>query len=158
MTGVSRAAGAVLAMHLMDVDWDEIGMSRALELVDEHFAYLSEGHGSSTLNLMLAALLQHRRGPQAWARFKETFFRRIVEGQAANGSFACVCQNKAFGSTNDTRPVGGASGGDAAYFANRTDTYVSAIHTLILLLDRTKPRLLPEPGVPVADEGPVTPR
>lgn len=158
MTGVSRAAGAALAMHLLGVEWDEIGMSRALELVDEHFDYLPEGHGSSTLNLMLAALLQQRRGPRAWARFKEAFFRRILDLQAANGSFACICENKAFGSTNDSRPPGGASGSFPAYFANRTDTYVSAMHTLILLLDRTRPRLLPTPPVTPAEEGPTTPR
>ena len=157
MTGVSRAAGAALAMHLLGVEWDEIGMSRALELVDEHFDYLPEGHGSSTFNLMLAAFLQHRRGPKAWARFKETFFRRILDGQAGNGSFTCVCENKAFGATNDSRPARAKGGSGRDYFANRTDTYVSAIHTLILLLDRTQPRLMPEPAEPPAD-GPTTPR
>ena len=44
--------------------------------------------------------------------FKETFFRGILDEQAANGSFACICQNKAFGSTNDSRPAGGTSSGD----------------------------------------------
>ena len=158
MTGVSRAAGAVFAMRLLGAAWDDIGVSRALELVDEHFEYLPEGHGSSTLNLMLAAFLQRLRGPRAWARFKETFFRRILDGQESNGSFLCICENKAFGSTNDSRPFGGKARGDSAFFANRTDTYVSAMHTLILLLDRTSMRLVPEPPVEPTEEGPVTPR
>ncbi|MHC5010804.1 MAG: prenyltransferase/squalene oxidase repeat-containing protein [Planctomycetota bacterium] len=159
MTGVSRSAGAVLAMRLMGIEEDDIGVSRALELVDEHFEYLSEGHGSSTLNLLLAAFLQRLRGTQAWSRFKETFFRRILDDQAADGSFTCICQNKAFGSTNDSRPAGGGAGGPAAaFFANHSATYVSAIHTLILLLDRTWPRLVPEAPSGPHPGGPTTPR
>ncbi len=159
MTGVSRAAGAALAMHLLGADWEDVGMSRALELVDEHYTYLSEGHGSSTFNLMLAAFLERLRGPRSWARFKETYFRRILDNQAKNGSFTCVCENKAFGSTNDSRPFGGkARSGGGAYFANRTDTYVSAIHTLILLLDRTWPKLMPKPPEKSTAETPTTPR
>ncbi len=154
MTGVSRAAGAVLAMHLLEVDWEEIGMSRALEFVDEHIEYLSEGHGSSTFNLMLAALLQRLRGPKAWGAFKETFFRRLVDGQRKNGSFECICQNKAFGSTNDSKGLGS---GNAGFFANRTDAYVSSMHVLILLLDRTWPKLMPKPPAK-SPQAAVTPR
>ncbi|MCP5067894.1 MAG: hypothetical protein GY946_15140 [bacterium] len=139
MTGVSRAAGAVLALRLLGTDWYDIGVGRALEFIDEHFEYLPEGHGSSTFNLMLAAFLQRMRGQDAWQRFKDAFFQRMIEKQEKTGAFKCICQNKAFGATNDSER--GAGG----FFANRTDSYVTAIHTLILLLDRAWPKLVPEP-------------
>lgn len=158
LTGVSRAAGAALAMHLLGVAWDDVGLSRALELVDEHFEYLPEGHGSSTFNLMLAAFVQRLRGPRAWMRFREAFFRRIVDAQAKDGSFECICRNLAFASTNDSNPLGGKLKGHGSFFADGTAAYVSAMHTLILLLDRTWPRLMPDPPAKDTQATPTTPR
>ena len=158
MTGVSRAAGAALAMRLLGVEWDDIGMERALELVDEHFEYLSEGHGSSTFNLMLAAIVQRLRGPRDWARFKEAFFRRILDLQAKSGAFECICKKLAFASTNDSKPFGGKLKGSSAFFAKGSEAYVTSIHTLILLLDRTWPERLPKPPTKQTEETPTTPR
>lgn len=158
MTGVSRAAGAVLAMRHLGLDWEDIHLSRALEFVDEHIEYLAEGHGSSTFNLMLAAFLQRQRGPRAWVRFKETFFRRMLDEQTKSGAFLCICRNKAFGSTNDSKHRGKASGSKPSFFANRTDSYVTSIHTLILLLDRAWPRLMPKPAAGPTGDATATPR
>lgn len=148
MTGVSRAAGAVLALSLLGTDWDDIGVNRALEFIDEHFEYLPEGHGSSTFNLMLAAFLQRLRGPRAWQQFKDAFFPRIIKKQEKSGAFKCICENKAFGATNDSER------GGTGLFATGVDTYVTSMHTLILLLDRTWPKLAPKP--PVKDPDAVT--
>lgn len=162
LTGVSRAAGAVLAMHALGIPWSDVGIERALEFVDEHFDYLSEGHGSSTLGLLLAALMQRARGEKAWQRFRGAYFRRILDAQQPDGSLVCICRGKAFGSTNDSKPFGGklARAGDegaiGAVFGDTTKAYVTASHTLILLLDRESPRLLRKPG-PVRRRAPVTP-
>jgi len=174
LTGVSRAAGAVLAMRALDVPWKDRAIVRALEYVDDHFEYLSEGHGSSTHNLLLCALLQRARGEQEWQRFKHGYFGRILKLQKEDGSFGCICRNKAFGSTNDDNPFGGKSGtpfggksvgkvsrsgsgkGFGGIFEAGTKTYVTAIHTLILLLDRSPPRITGHaPAAP--ERGPVTP-
>jgi len=162
LTGVSRAAGAVLSMHALDIPWSDVGIVRALEFVDAHFDYLAEGHGSSTHNLLLAALMQRARGDTPWRRFKRAYFRRLLDGQQPDGSFECICENKAFGSTNDSKPFGGkvaragGAGGLAAMFGDATKAYVTAAHTLILLLDRAPLRLLDD-RLPKRERGPVTP-
>ena len=164
MTGVSRAAGSILALHHLGVPWKDEDLEHALSFVDDNFEYLSEGHGSSAYNLMLAALLQKARGKKAWKRFRETFFRRILDGQQENGSFECICEGKAFGSTNDSKPMGGkrASAGNMPGmprpFADGRDAYVSAIHTLILLLDKTHPKLIPVGKDRPRIATPITPR
>ena len=160
LTGVSRAAGAAFALHTLDADWDDIGLARALEFVDDHFEYLSEGHGSSTHNLLLCALLQRVRSEKAWQRFKTVYFRRLLQGQQKDGSFLCICQNKAFGSTNDSKPLGGKSAGSLGPFAKSRAAYISSIHTVILLLDQSPPHLLgprPKPSSGSAPK-PTTPR
>ena len=156
LTGVSRAAGAVFALHLLGIDWKDRGMRRALRYIDDNFAYLSEGHGSSTFNLLLAAFLQRARSEKDWKRFRTTFFRRILDKQGADGGCACICEGKAFASTNDSKPFGGKMAGNARLFGDSTKAYVTALHTLILLLDRTAlKRLTGEPAPPPS--GPVTP-
>lgn len=164
MTGVARAAGACFALWTLGVPWKDAAMRRSLDFVDDHFAYLSEGHGSSTLDLLYAALLQRARGARAWKRFEATFFRRILDAQDAEGAFACICQGKAFASTNDSHPFGGKgvskSAGSSSLLKgllqDGTGAYVTAVHTLILLLDRAPLRLLggERPRAPA----PVTPR
>ena len=106
MTGVSRAAGSAFALWTLGVPWRDKAMKRSLAFVDKHFDYLNEGHGSSTLNLLYGALLQKMRGPRHWKRFKARYFRALVDGQAEDGSFTCICEGKAFGSTNDSDPFG----------------------------------------------------
>jgi hypothetical protein len=166
MTGVSRAAGSILALHRLGVPWRDKDLARALAFIDDNFEYLSEGHGSSAYNLMLAALLQRARGPKPWKRFRETFFRRILDGQQENGSFLCICEGKAFASTNDSKPMGGirktagtpGTPGMPRVFADGRDAYVSAIHTLILLLDKTQPKLFPVGKDVPPNATPITPR
>ncbi len=173
MTGVSRAAGSCFALWTLGVPWRDKQMKRSLDFIDEHFDYLNEGHGSSTLNLLYGAFLQKLRGPRHWKRFKARYVGPIVAGQAEDGSFACICEGKAFGATNDTDPFGsmgkGGKGvvkkaGDMGLlkkFTQGTKTaYVSSIHVLILLLDRTKPELLDgkRPKVPSGSSAPTTPR
>lgn len=169
-TGVSRAAGSCFALWTLGMAWHAKPMKLSLGFVDDHFDYLNEGHGSSTLNLLYGALLQKVRGPRHWKRFKARYFRPIVDGQAEDGSFACICEGKAFGSTNDTDPFGKKGkgvvkqAGDLGMlkrFTQGTKTaYVSSIHVLILLLDRTKPKLLEgkRPKIPSGDSTPTTPR
>ena len=154
--------------------WRDKTMKRSLDFIDGNFDYLNEGHGSSTLNLLYGALLQKVRGSRDWKRFKGRYFRPIVDGQAEDGSFACICERKAFGATHDTDPFGGKAmpgvkrvrktAGNPELLKRFTQgtktTYVSAIHTLILLLDRTQPKLLggKRPKIPSVPETATTPR
>jgi hypothetical protein len=156
LTGVSRAAGAVLAMRALGISWKDRGIQRALAYIDANFAYLSEGHGSSTFNLFLAAMLQRVRGEKEWRNFKRTFFRRIIDKQGEDGAFECVCEGKAFASTNDSKPFGGKMAGSIKMFADGTSAYVTALHTLILLLDRAPPKLLGKEA-PAPAQAPITP-
>ncbi|MDA1195060.1 MAG: hypothetical protein O2894_07720 [Planctomycetota bacterium] len=168
LSGVSRSAGAAFALHALGVAWDDKALARTLGFVDQHFDYLNEGHGSSTLNLMYGALLQRARGERAWERFKARYFRPLVAAQGEDGAFRCICENKAFGATNDSDPFGGIAkaggvvkqAGDPGLLERMTGgttaAYVSAIHTFILLLDRTTLRV--RDGEPQAPVGPVTPR
>ena len=170
MTGVSRAAGSCFALWAMGMPWRAKPMKLSLDFVDDNFDYLNEGHGSSTLNLLYGALLQKVRGPKHWKRFKARYFRPIVDGQAEDGSFVCICEGKAFGATNDTNPLSGKGKGVVKRagnmdllkrFTQGTKTaYVSSIHVLILLLDRTELKLLDgkRPKIPSGGAAPTTPR
>jgi hypothetical protein len=174
LNGVSRSAGSAFAMWTLGVPFKDKSMQLTLGFIDEHFDYLNEGHGSSTLNLMYGALLQKMRGPRAWKRFKARYFRPLVAGQAADGACACICENKAFGATNDSDPFGALKKGPGASVMQRagdmgafkaltkdtTGAYITAIHTFILLLDRTELALLggKRPKVPSGAPGAVTPR
>ncbi len=174
MTGVSRAAGSCFALWTLGMPWHDKSMQRSLYFIDGHFDYLNEGHGSSTLNLLYGALLLRVRGSRDWKRFKARYFRPIVDGQGEDGSFECICERKAFGATHDTDPFGGKAmpgvkrvrktAGNPELlkrFTQGTKTaYVSAIHTLILLLDRTELKLLggKRPKIPSGGGTVTTPR
>ena len=129
LTGVSRAAGAAWAMHVLGVGWRDVGMRRALEFVDDNLEYITEGHGSATYNFLLAAFLFRSRGGSAWKRFKTTFFERVQSLQEKTGAFRCACRDVLPASSNDSRKAAGA-------FATRAHAYVTSMHTLILLLDK----------------------
>ncbi len=148
LTGVSRAAGAAWAMHILGIGWRDVEMSRALEFVDDGMEYLTEGHGSATYNFMLAAFLFRARGNTAWDRFRETFFARMIKHQSDNGSFECICRDALPASSNDSKK-GGLSRG-------RTEAYVTAMHTLILLLDKTSLRAIPNDRKPEPAKASVT--
>ena len=89
-----------------------------------------------------------RRGDETWSTFKGTFFQRIVAAQQADGSFDCICLAEGPGVTCDTKEMPGMSnmpGMDS--WTEQARVYVTAIHALILLLDRSELESVPEmPG------------
>ncbi|MFQ5503915.1 MAG: hypothetical protein ACE5F1_03850 [Planctomycetota bacterium] len=138
----ARASGAAFALFCAGASRDDPVACRALDAVDRSPELLSEGHGSATLALMFGALLSRARGKETWNVFRRIYLPRILAEQEENGAFTCVCKHASPGVTCDTRPIPGMPG--AASYAEQQKVYVTAIHTLILLLDRAEARALPE--------------
>jgi hypothetical protein len=141
----------VFALYCAGAPADDPLARKALDALDAQRESMSEGHGSATMALQYGALLSRARGDAAWQAFRSIYFPRILAAQEANGACLCVCRHEAGGVTCDTTPIPGMPMGDAYAAGNKT--YVTAIHALILALDRTEPRVLPPvPGL----RGPVT--
>ncbi|MHC4956303.1 MAG: prenyltransferase/squalene oxidase repeat-containing protein [Planctomycetota bacterium] len=137
-TNPSRTAGAIYAMHCLGMKRDKT-FEKSVDYVMREFAFLPEGHGSSTLNLWQAAMACHALGKNEWKRFREAFEPRILAKQGEEGNLACICEERAFGATNDSKdPFGGRAG---SFFTNGQRTYNTALHAYILLLDRGKLKL-----------------
>lgn len=156
LTGVSRAAGAAYALSTWGRPWTDVHQVRALRQVDDHLDLLTEGHGSSALNLFFAALLQRARGPAAWEAFRRAHLGTLLDAQDEAGRIPCICRGDVLAATNDSRPLGAATPLDLPAFRDGTDAYVTALGTAVLLLDRL-PDAAPGPG-PVPDRGATTPR
>jgi hypothetical protein len=153
---VARTSGGVLAMLCAGAKKDDPDVRRALDAVDAHPEWASEGHGSASMALQLAAVLARARGDETWAAFRRTYFARILGKQQEDGSFDCACEEVTFGVTCDTKPLPGMGkmpGMDG--WTEQARVYVTAIHALILLLDRCELESVPEmPGLAAE----VTPR
>jgi hypothetical protein len=149
---VARTAGAVFALYCAGTPADDAAARKALDAIDAQPDLVSEGHGSATMALQFGALLARGRGDRAWQTFRAIYFPRILKEQAANGACSCVCKHEAAAVTCDTAPIPGMPG--AAEYAAGNKIYVTAIHALVLALDRTAPRVLPTMPAP---KGPVTP-
>ncbi len=136
-TNPSRTTGSIYAMHCLGMPRDR-AMEKSIDYVLGEFEFLPEGHGSSTLNLFHAALCCHAIGKKEWKRFKDEFFPRIVKKQDADGHLACICENKAFGATDDSKDP---FGGRASMFTAGQRAYTTALHAYILLLEKGKLKL-----------------
>jgi len=135
-TNAGRTAGALYAMHCLGMARGD-GFARSVAYLDEHFAFIPEGHGSPCLNMMHGALCCRMLGKKHWKRFKDAFGARLSEAQDDDGCLACICENKAFGVTCDSKQrVGGI-----AAFTNGQNAYTTALHTFVLLLDRGELKL-----------------
>ena len=149
----ARTAGALFALYCLGVEGDDETATRAAELMEHSLADVSEGHGSATMALQFGALLARAQGDERWDAFRRIFFPRILAKQGDDGAFDCVCLHEAFGVTCDSEPPGGLGGMPG--YQQGTKVYVTAIHCLVLLLDRAPSKCAPP--VPKA-KGPVTPR
>ena len=137
-TNPSRTAGSIYAMHCLGMPRDR-AMEKSIDYILREFDFLPEGHGSSTLNLFQAALCCHALGGKEWKRFKEEFFPRIVKKQDEDGHLACICEERAFGATNDSKDPFKGRGG--RLFASPQRAYTTSLQAFILLLDRNPPKL-----------------
>ena len=95
----------------------------------KEFAWIPEGHGTPCLNMMYGALASHMLGKQTWRKFRETFEPRLVAAQTETGCLECICEQKAFGVTCDTKKMFAGFGGNAQ------ETYTTALHTFVLMLE-----------------------
>jgi len=137
-TNASRTAGAIYAMYCLGMPRDR-QFEKSVDYMMREFEYLPEGHGSSALNLWQAAMACHALGKAPWKRFRESFEARIVANQDTEGHLACICEEKVFGATNDSKdPFGGRAG---VRFTRGLKTYTTALHAYILLLDRGELKL-----------------
>lgn len=129
----SRTAGAVYAMLCLGMKRDKT-VEKSIDYFMDEFAFLPEGHGSSTLNLWQGALACHALGKKQWKRFREEFEPRIIAKQDEKGHLACICEKRSFAATNDSDdPFKGRAG---AFWTLGAKTYTTALHAYILLLDR----------------------
>ncbi len=140
-TGAPRAAGAIFALLCMGVPENDPVLSKACEYVAGQMEHLSEGHGSATYGLLMGALACRALGDREWKAFDGMYAPRILGAQDKDGAFGCVCEGKSFGTSCDEEHLMQVS-----FFADGQKAYLTAIQTLILLLDRTPPRLLPTPS------------
>ena len=145
---VARTPGAVFALCCAGATPQDEAVQRALAATDAAPEAWSEGHGSATMALQFAALTARARGDEAWAVFRQQYLRRILDHQHEDGSYDCVARGDSAGVTNDTEPLPGL-GGMGDWTASQR-VYVTAIHTLILVLDRSEPEALPVIEAPVA--------
>lgn len=154
----ARTAGALFALYCLGAQADEDLVTKAAAVVEGSLEDVSEGHGSATLALQFGALLSRAQGAERWKAFRTIYFPPILDEQYEDGSFGCVCMHEAFGVICDTKPRSSGLGTESGYRERaemERSIYVTAIHCLILLLDRAPSRCAPE--VPAA-KGPVTPR
>lgn len=147
-------SGALLALRSLGVG-DEPCAAKALAFVDAHPEGLSEGHGSATFGLMMSALEASSRSEEAWKAFRERFLRRVLNAQGKDGTFACACAHGSFGTTCDTDALPG--GMQFPGHDQDSRMYVTALHSLILALDRVPSKALPPAKKPAAAPT-VTPR
>jgi len=150
-TTLARTAGAVYALLLAGAKQNEEAVTRGIAAIDKNPELMSDGHGSATMALQYGALLANARGERAWRVFRRIFFPRILEAQETSGAFTCIADPKLPGVTVDAREFPGITAGSRWTAGGKT--YVTAIHTLILLLDRANSRIAPNAPAP---QGPVT--
>jgi hypothetical protein len=143
-TDVGRSAGAVFAMRCLGMP-EDADMRRSTDYVLSRLDSAAEGHGSPALNVALTAFACRSLGDDALLKFRRNFEKRILAAQEKDGAFACVCRERAFGVTCDTNTP------FAGMFGDGQRVYVSALHTLALLLADAKPRLLEKPDVPAPE-------
>lgn len=153
----ARTFGALFALCCLGAQPDEDPVPKAVEVVGPALEEASEGHGSATLALQFGALLSRAQGDERWKAFCAIYVPAILAEQDKDGSFGCVCLHEVSAVTCDGEPPGGlgATPGYRERAILKQRTYVTAIHCLILMLDRAPSRLAPP--VP-ATKSPVTPR
>jgi len=150
---VARTSGVAFALFCAGAPRTDPTAQKALRAIDARPQFMAEGHGSATMALQFGGLLSRARGGRAWKTFRSTYFPRILAAQEKSGAFLCISRGE-IGSNNETRPR--LPAGMKAPTQNRGgEVYVTAIHSLLLLLDRTESRVLP--AIPEL-AGPVTGR
>lgn len=147
---VARTSGALYALLGAGEPPGDPAVRCGLAAVDGDLESLAEGHGSATLALQYGGLLAAARGGRHWQVFRDIYFPRLLAAQKKDGSFDCVARAKSPAVTSDTRPLPGMS---LPAWTAQGRVYVTAIHALLLVLDRSAA----ENTVPVPhDRGPVT--
>jgi len=88
-------------------------------------------------------------GRATWLKFREAFEARIVKAQTGDGGLECICEQKAFGVTCDTKRA------FAGFLGQGQRTYTTALHTFVLLLDRDNLKSLQrrKPGASITPSG-----
>jgi hypothetical protein len=150
-TNVGRTAGSLFA-------WHAIGLPRGREFdasvayLHDNFDFLKEGHGSPCLNMLHSGMLFHMLGGDEWKKFKEAYFPRIIAKQGDDGGLDCICENKAFGVTCDSRQ---RAPGFGDLFGDHQRAYTTSLHLFVLLLDKGELKVLKtrKPGAVITESG-----
>jgi hypothetical protein len=135
-TNAGRTAGALYAWHCLGLPRDR-DFRRGVAYLIGNLEWIKEGHGSPCLNVMHGALACRMLGKDTWRRFEEMHFPMILAKQTADGALPCICEQRAFGVTCDSRQALGGS-----VFARAQEVYNTALHLFVLLLDRDHLKIL----------------
>jgi hypothetical protein len=146
---VARTPGAFFALCCAGTAAAGKELRAAAKAMDAHPEWWSEGHGSATMALQFAALAARARGDVAWSAFRRLYFPRILASQEESGGFTCVAEAKLPGVTSDTAPLPGLSG--MGEWTEHQKVYVTSVHVLVLLLDRSRPAALPPMPAPAVE-------
>jgi hypothetical protein len=131
-----RTAGSLYAWHCLGMPRDR-DFRRSTAYLEENLEWIKEGHGSPCMNMMHGALACRMLGKEMWRRFEKMYFPMLLGKQAEDGSLPCICEQKAFGVTCDSRK--GMGGG---VFARAQEVYNTSLHLFVLLLDRDNLKIL----------------
>jgi hypothetical protein len=144
-----RTAGSLYAWHCLGLPRDR-HFRRGVAYLEENLEWIKEGHGSPCLNMMHGALACRLLGRETWQRFEEMYFPMILGRQTEDGGLACICEQKAFGVTCDSRQLLGGG-----VFTRTQEVYNTSLHLFVLLLDRDHLRILArrKPGATITASG-----
>ena len=143
-TNVGRTAGSIYAWHCLGMPRDK-DFGGSVDYLTKEFAWIPEGHGSPCLNMMHAALACQMLGKRTWRRFRDAFEGRIIRAQQDDGVLSCICEQKAFAVTCDSKAA------LAGLFGRGQAVYSTALHTFVLLLqhDNLKSLKRRKPGATI---------
>jgi len=143
-----RTAGSLYAWHCLGMPRDR-DFRRSVHYLEGNLEWIKEGHGSPCMNMMHGALASRMVGKEMWERFENLYFPMILGKQAEDGSLPCICEQKAFGVTCDSRKMGGG------IFARMQEVYNTSLHLFVLLLDRDNLKILRRraPGATITESG-----
>jgi hypothetical protein len=122
-----RTGGAIFAFAILGKQEHPL-YPRMIESWKARVGDSAEGHGSISLGLLSSALAARQVGDEEWAKFKQTFFPKILERATLDGSFSPFEGTHPQTKGNADKMVGLA--------------YNTGIFVLVLQLDRGQLRFL----------------
>lgn len=127
-SGIVRTAYVLFALDCLGVSHNDSIFEKSSDCIRKNIENLSEGHGSSSLGLMISALTCQMLGKDEWYTYRDTFIDKIIKNQREDGSFKCICIGK-----NDRVTCDEKLSKFLKVPEQVTKTYVTTQYTFVLL-------------------------